>query len=172
MVKQIVPFPKPVVPEVGVAIGDFSEFIIQEIKPSKFVAIDTFEMEKHPIHWGVPQEVLLKGMTHLEFYKKRFEKYGEVIQIERGLSHERLAQMPDNSFDLIYIDAAHVYENVKTDGELAQRKLKSNGIIIFNDYVMYDPFVKAEYGVMQAVNEIVSNGGWKVKAFALEKYVL
>jgi len=34
---------------------------------------------------------------------------------------------------------------------------------------MYDPFINSEYGVVQAVNKIVDEGGWKVTGFALEK---
>ncbi|MCM2511256.1 hypothetical protein ACVCIC_04940 [Burkholderia glumae] len=34
---------------------------------------------------------------------------------------------------------------------------------------MYDPFVKAEYGIVPVVNEMVVNQGWKVIGFALQK---
>jgi len=169
MIKKIHPVSKPVIAEVGVATGDFSEFIIEQLKPSKFVAIDSFEMEKYPFHWGIPQEILLNGLAHEDYYKQRFEHYGELIQIEKGLSADCLSKMPDDYFDIIYIDAGHAYENVRRDGEISQSKLKHNGIIIFNDYIMYDPFINEEYGVVQAVNEILNQGGWKVDGFALEK---
>lgn len=70
---------------------------------------------------------------------------------------------------MIYIDAAHDYESVKRDAEIAQQKIRRDGIIVFNDYVMYDPFIGAEYGVVQAVNELLVRGGWDVIGFALEK---
>jgi hypothetical protein len=169
MIKNIELPDNAIVTEVGVAHGEFSEYLLQEIKPSKFVAIDLFEMEKYPVHWGIPQEVLLDGLPHLEYYQKRFQNYKHIIQIEQGLSHDCLARMPDNHFDLVYIDAGHDYENVKRDGEIAQDKIRKKGIIIFNDYIMYDPFIESEYGVVQAVNEILNEGGWKVVYFALEK---
>ena len=155
--------------EIGVAQGDFSAFLIEHLRPSKFVAIDIFDMEKYPVHWGIPQEVMFEGLTHFEFYKRRFNRFGATVSLLRGLSHKCLATLPDQSFDLIYIDAAHDYENVKRDGELAQQKIKKNGLVVFNDYVMYDPFIGAEYGVVQAVNELLSRGGWQVIGFALEK---
>lgn len=155
--------------EVGVAHGDFSEFLIERLKPAKFVAIDLFEMEKSPIHWGIPQEVMFKGMTHLEFYRQRMAPFGEVVSILQGLSRDCLAKLPNQSFDMIYVDAGHDYENVKRDSELAQQKIKRGGVIVFNDYVMYDPFTGTEYGVVQAVNELLAQGGWRVVGFALEK---
>ena len=154
--------------EVGVAHGEFSQFLIETLKPAQFVAIDLFEMEKYPVHWGVPQEVLLQGKTHHQFYRDRFASMGDRMTILRGLSFERLQEIPHASCDMIYIDAAHDYENVKRDAELSQHALKADGTLIFNDYVMYDPFIDAEYGVVQAVNEFIVAGGWSVVGFALQ----
>lgn len=76
------PVPKfGTIAEVGVAQGDFSAFLIERLKPSKFVAIDVFEMEKYPVHWGIPQEVMFKGLTHFEFYKQRFASFGDVVSV-------------------------------------------------------------------------------------------
>ena len=158
-----------VVAEVGVAHGEFSEYLLQTLRPERFVAIDLFDMHKHPVIWGIPSEVMFDGMTQLDFYRRRFRDYGRRIVIEQGLSHEILARYPDQTFDMIYIDAGHDYESVKLDGEAAKRKIKLDGTIVFNDYVLYDPFGDGAYGVVQAVNEIVVAGGWYVVGFALEK---
>src|SRR5271157_68875 len=157
------------VAEVGVAQGDFSEYLLQKLRPEKFVAIDLFDMHKYPVIWGTPSEVMFKGMTQLDFYRQRFRDYGSRLVIQQGLSHEALATYPDQTFDMIYIDAGHDYESVKQDGEVAIRKIKADGTIVFNDYVLYDPFTDSPYGVVQAVNEIVVEGGWHVVGFALDK---
>jgi hypothetical protein len=47
--------------EIGVARGDFSDFLIEELNPGRFYAIDLFDLEKHPVVWGQPQEVVLKA---------------------------------------------------------------------------------------------------------------
>ena len=155
--------------EVGVADGRFSEFLLTTLQPSKFIAIDLFDLDKHPVLWGVPQDVLFKGMSHYDYYRARFAARSDQVVIQRGPSHEQLQGFPDNFFDLIYIDAAHDYESVKRDGELAQRKAKSAGIVVFNDYTLYDPLLGVEYGVVQAVNEILEKGGWCVTGFALDR---
>lgn len=157
-----------IVAEVGVAHGDFSEFLMETLDPAFFVAIDIFRMHEIPICWGVPSSVLLKGMSHVDFYSDRFARWGDRGAVEVGLSHERLARYPDRSFDLIYVDAGHDYDSIKRDGELAARKIKETGTIVFNDYIMFDHVLGAPYGVVPAVNEIVVAGDWKVYGFAFQ----
>jgi hypothetical protein len=158
-----------VITEIGVADGKFSEFLLTTLEPAKFIAIDLFDLDKHPILWGVPQSVLFEGMSHYDFYRARFAPRSDQVGIYRGPSHEQLKLFPDEFFDLIYVDAAHDYESVKRDAELAQQKTKKTGIVVFNDYTLYDPLLGVEYGVVQAVNEILANGGWSVIGFALDR---
>jgi hypothetical protein len=160
--------PKSHVCEVGVAYGNFSAFILDHLQPARFVAIDIFDMHNYPVHWGVPQEVALKGMTHEDFYRDRFkDRFG--IEIIPGLSQHGLRQLQDRSFDLIYVDAGHQYENVRADGEIAVTKIKDDGVVVFNDYIMFDHLLGEPYGVVQAVNEIVASGEWEVIGFSLQK---
>ncbi|SFN07108.1 class I SAM-dependent methyltransferase [Variovorax sp. OV329] len=152
--------------EIGVAHGDFSEFLMHQLMPEKFYAVDLFHMHEFPQHWGIPTEQLLKGMTHEQFYRHRFQARN--ILVEAGWSHEALPRLPDDAFDFIYVDAGHDYEAVRKDAEVANRKLKANGVIVFNDYTCYDHLANVPYGVVDAVNEMVCAGGWKVIGFALQ----
>jgi len=162
--------PGGVVTEIGVAVGDFSDFLLRSLQPRLFVAIDTFELRTIPAHWG--QSTASFGeQTHLEYYRKRFENYGSRVRIHVARSHEALAGYLDESFDLIYIDALHDYENVRRDANLAARKLKGSGVIVFNDYTMFDPLTDAPYGVVPAVNELVLEGGWRIVGFALQQHM-
>lgn len=157
--------------EVGVALGDFSQILLELLMPQTFVAIDLFEMHRYPMHWGTPSEILLKGMTHEDFYRQRFAALGSTVTFDKGLSHECLAAYPNNFFDLIYIDAGHDYDNVQRDASISATKIKDDGILVFNDYVLYDPFLEEEYGVVPAVNELVCATDWRVIGFALQKHM-
>lgn len=52
----------------------------------------------------------------------------------RGFSNEELLKLPDNFFDIIYIDGNHEPEFVLEDAVLSFRKLKVGGYMIFDDY--------------------------------------
>src|ERR1700689_2795732 len=99
-------------------------------------------MHKFRSHWGLPSEIMFKGMTHEAFYRQRFSASTAKIVIECGDSQDTLLKYPDQSFDLIYIDARHDYEGVKQDALLSSKIIKRDGILIFNDYPLYDPFLK------------------------------
>lgn len=56
------------------------------------------------------------------------------ISITRGYSNSEIPKFDDNFFDIIYIDGNHEPEYVLEDAVLSFRKLKTNGIMIFDDY--------------------------------------
>ena len=136
-------------------------------------AFDTFELDKGSWIKGSPYRQKLGDLSHEGYYKKRFGKEiaeGRVI-IKRGLSSSVLSEFSDQSFDLIYIDAAHDYENVKTDLDIATKKIKSDGVIVLNDYTVLDPLLLQPYGIVQAVNELCEGGAWEIVYLALHRYM-
>ncbi|WP_322059247.1 class I SAM-dependent methyltransferase [Paraburkholderia sp. J63] len=158
-----------VIAEIGVAAGSFSQFILEALNPEVFYALDTFGMHKYPMYWGEPSEIKFKGMTHLDFYREQFLSRGDQVKTIQGLSYETLPLFPDNFFDLIYVDAGHSYDEVRRDAWIARDKIKFNGVLIFNDYTMYDQRAGESYGVVQAVNQLIVEDGWVVTGFALHK---
>ena len=56
------------------------------------------------------------------------------ININRGYSHFEIPKFSNEFFDIIYIDGNHDPEYVLEDAVLSFRKLKKNGIMIFDDY--------------------------------------
>jgi Methyltransferase domain len=158
-----------IIAEVGVARGDFSEFLLAQCRPRKFVAFDSFTLDQESTVWGTDPAVYFNGLSHLEYYKRRFASWGNTVIVEAGLSHTGLARYSQREFDLIYIDAGHDYESVKRDTDLSTRLVKDTGVLVFNDYTMYDHFTNSQYGVVPAVNELIVHQGWRVAGFALEK---
>lgn len=158
-----------VVTEVGVAAGDLTRFILDTIRPKRFYALDLFDMHKNAMIWGRPSSELFDGLTQLQFFERRFAAESRIVEARVGPSADLLGEFDDETFDFIYVDAGHDYENVKKDAEVASRKIKRDGLMIFNDYTLIDVISMHEYGVVQAVNELVTNGdGWKVAGFALQ----
>lgn len=58
----------------------------------------------------------------------------EKIIVNRGYSNVEILKFQDNFFDIIYVDGNHEPEYVLEDAVLSFRKLKINGIMIFDDY--------------------------------------
>jgi uncharacterized membrane protein len=58
---------------------------------------------------------------------------------------------------------------VSRDAAISTQKIKPDGVLVFNDYILYDSSMGVEYGVVQAVNELVDSGAWRVAGFALDR---
>ncbi|GET43886.1 class I SAM-dependent methyltransferase [Microseira wollei] len=137
-----------VVAEVGTQTGYFARKIIDVTQPAILHTID--------INWSI-------------FETEKFVREIEsgVIQIHEGDSVRMLSQFPDQHFDWIYIDADHSYYGVYRDIQCAAQKVKSNGILVFNDYTSWSPLEAHPYGVSRAVNEFCLTQGWEFIFLAL-----
>lgn len=153
-----------VVAEVGVAFGDFSRKILDDMHPSKFYAVDIFD--ESLFRWNLFEET---NMTHYEWYKNRFGKEiaAGIVELKKGYSWECLEQFPDDYFDYVYLDAGHDYISVSRDVEELKRVVKAGGIIQFNDYIFYDYVAMVPYGVMPVVNKFVNDTRSEVLYYCL-----
>jgi hypothetical protein len=164
-----------IIAELGVGYGDFSEVLIKILAPEQFFAFDTFEWHHVPVVWGKPTNEVFGNLTHRECYEKKFSRTSARVVTEEGDSAANLRKYPDRFFDMIYIDADHSYPGVKKDADISKGKIKDDGILIFNDYIMFDHCGVAEpnygvwYGVVQAVNQLVVHENFEVIGFAFAK---
>ncbi len=157
--------------EVGVATGIFSLFVLRDMRPSRFVAIDLFDLHTKRDLWGERPEAVFSGRTHLAHYQQLFAWAGPALQTMQGFSHECLATCADASFDVLYLDADHSYEAVTRDIAAGARTVKPDGLLVFNDYVLQDHLGYGKFGVVQAVNELVMASDWRVVGFALQRHM-
>ena len=65
--------------------------------------------------------------------------FQDKIIINRGYSNKEINKFNDDFFDIIYIDGNHEPEYVLEDAFISFRKLKVNGIMIFDDYGWCSP---------------------------------
>lgn len=74
--------------------------------------------------------------TNYDIFTKNVENSGlkSKIVVNRGYSNVEIPKFEDNFFDIIYLDGNHEPEYVLEDAVLCFRKLKKNGILIFDDY--------------------------------------
>lgn len=153
---------KAVIAEVGVLAGDLSAWLLQHVTPKELHLIDVFDCDDYPAQRRFTQK------ENEQFVSNRFKEEiskGQVV-MKKGYSWDMLALYPDHYFDWIYIDAGHDYYSVKKDLSVAGKKVKPNGYLVMNDYIMFDHLAKTEYGVVQATNEFCIENNWELLFFA------
>ena len=97
---------------------------------SKLYAIDPWiDYNEYPEYKGEQTNIY---NTFLE--NVRNSGHSDRITIKRGYSNEEVPKLPDDFFDIIYIDGNHEPEFVLEDAVLSFRKLKHGGVMIFDDY--------------------------------------
>lgn len=97
---------------------------------SKLYCIDPWEdYDDYP-------EYKEKQSTIYDTFISNIENSGvkDKVVVNRGYSHLEIPKFQDEFFDIIYIDGNHEPEYVLEDAVLSFRKLKKNGIMIFDDY--------------------------------------
>lgn len=146
--------------EIGVAYGEFSNKILENMQPEVFYAIDMYVQKEG--FWG-GREFATYPDGHLGWYKKEFSDFIDkgIVKIKQGISWEVLASFPDNYFDYIYLDAAHDYASVKKDITQILKKIKPEGVVQFNDYYLKCP------GVIAAANEMIKETCSKILYYCI-----
>ncbi|MCU0541166.1 MAG: class I SAM-dependent methyltransferase [Oscillatoriaceae cyanobacterium Prado104] len=155
-VKMLEFLPKnAVVGEVGTQYGEFAEQILAITKPQKLHLIDgNFEPLKAEIERN--QKPLIAAAIE-----------NGTVELHEGDSSTILSKFADEYFDWIYIDADHAYEGVCKDIDRGHSKVKSEGLMVFNDYTNWSVCEIMPYGVAKAVNEFCIANNWEIVFLAL-----
>lgn len=97
---------------------------------SKLYCIDPWEdYEDYPEYKNQQQSIYSTFLDNIENSGSK-----DKIIINRGYSNIEIPKFEEDFFDIIYIDGNHEPEYVLEDAVLSFRKLKKNGIMIFDDY--------------------------------------
>jgi len=67
-------------------------------------------------------------------FMQNISPFASKVQVQKGFSQEILRKHRLNSFNFVYIDGSHRSADVLEDAVLSFRLLKSDGIMIFDDY--------------------------------------
>jgi predicted O-methyltransferase YrrM len=97
---------------------------------SKLYCVDPWEdYEEYPEYKNMQTSIYNTFLQNVENSGMKSK-----INIRRGYSNIEIPKFEDNFFDIIYIDGNHEPEYALEDAVLSFRKLKPNGIMIFDDY--------------------------------------
>ena len=120
--------------EVGVADGRFSEHFLKDLKSIsnfEWTMVEPFPNENLKRRYSPTtgegtwsKEGLLQGVKH-------------VFHTKMSLDNSLLDQLPDESYDFIYLDGDHSYNGVKKEIPLFWKKVKKGGVLAGHDYCNY-----------------------------------
>lgn len=83
--------------------------------------------------WYYREENAPIWKTHLKNEAKKFN-VEDRITIFEGDSREMIHKVKNNYYDIVFIDGGHEYDIIKSDVENGYKKLKSGGVIVFDDF--------------------------------------
>lgn len=145
--------------EIGVNEGDFSEFILATTDPYKLHLIDAWGDDQR-YHDGLKNKV-----------KERFAKdiNSGKVELNVGLSTDILSTFPDNYFDWVYLDTAHIYSTTSAELRILNKKVKKDGFITGHDYILGNWAGGCRYGVIEAVHELCVLQNWQMRYLTINK---
>ena len=129
--------------EIGCNYGDTVYGYIDIIKQNEgtLYAIDTFQgsiLDDGRDYQGSKYHFGSWNTNMYDSFQNRFYKYKNNLKVFKGFSHDIIPNLPDDYFDLIFIDGDHRYEGVKKDIELCLPKMKKGGILCGHDCENFD----------------------------------
>jgi hypothetical protein len=148
--------------EIGVWKGDFSERILEVVRPARLHLIDPWRAvagEEYEGAWYGGK--LGEGQAEMdalhEAVLRRFERERRkgVVEVHRLPAGEAAARFADGELDFVYVDGDHRYEGVRADLEAYAPKVRRGGLIAGDDYGVAGWW---EDGVTRAVDEFVASG--------------
>ncbi|MEM6659098.1 MAG: class I SAM-dependent methyltransferase [Pseudomonadota bacterium] len=142
--------------EIGVWQGEFSPTILKLLEPSQLFLIDPWkhiEQESHTTAFvGRTEDEKMEAIFQkvVNSFKKEIE--AGKVGIIRDFSVPALQLFDDDSISFAYVDGDHSYEGVTADLAALFPKIKTGGIMAFDDYHRRGWWGD---GVIRAVNEFL-----------------
>lgn len=132
--------------EVGTDHGVYAEQLLKGIPNLMLHCIDPWEAYTEGNDIKTQEDV----DKIYEEAKDRLEPYSRQVLIMRQTSMQAVNIFEDDTFDFVFIDGNHSYNNVLEDITEWTKKVKPGGIVAGHDYKM-DPV--NGYGVIEAVEK-------------------
>lgn len=118
------------------------------------LTVDTSE------EWYYNEDNVESWKTHLWTEAKKF-KVDDIIEVFEGDSREVVPTLPDNYYDIVFIDGGHEYSIVKSDIEHGYKKLKKGGIIVLDD-VSASLEMYHTYNLINASNDMIETDTYEL----------
>jgi hypothetical protein len=132
--------------EVGVAKGDFSEYLLQHSKLEKLYSIDAWSTDLEAMRAFRTKSAVAQTSTNYDDAIRRLARFGDRSQIIKNLSENAVKIIPDDSLDFVYLYGSHKFSGFAMDLVGWWPKLRAGGIFAGHDFLEHK-----NYQVIQCV---------------------
>lgn len=154
--------------EIGTAYGGLTNHVLSQRTSLNATVVDPFMLGYDALDKKASHSFRMRGwadqshMTPDEFSSawangllhQQRKNHGCRYSMIKALSNDGAQFIPDQSLDVLFIDGLHTYEGVKNDLHNYWPKLKSQSLLIFNDWTSKFP------DVAKAGCEFLESKGW------------
>lgn len=133
--------------EVGVAKGEFSEYLLSNSSLDALYSIDAWTDDLEAMRAYRRSSDVKRVDNYYEETINRLKKFGDRSIVIKDISENAVEKFENNSLDFIYLDASHLFSGFAIDLIKWWEKLKTNGIFAGHDYMR-----KRTYQVSYALN--------------------
>jgi tetratricopeptide (TPR) repeat protein/predicted O-methyltransferase YrrM len=146
--------------EIGSFEGMSTCWLLDRVLTHDTARITCIDMFVPPSSWG-------DGNNYENLFDANISKTGTAYKVDKrkGTSSEQLRQLHFDTYDIVYIDGSHWATDVIEDAVLTFKLVKTNGIIIFDDYTLTIT-EKPEQSPRFAIDAFVSLFSSKVKVLS------
>ena len=144
---------KTVIAEIGIQDEEFADYLITEIEPSRALIAGHAIPKPEEAKFILPPNEAVVQFKFIE-----------------GNSHEAINLLDNHSIDMAYIGASHALEVIRQGLALISTKIKPGGFLVCSDYTSFSFIDTCSYGMPRAFNEFVTESGWPVIGFSLDRF--
>ena len=112
--------------EIGSWEGTSAYFFAHHFSQAEIHCVDTWQGSDEHVGQARLQTIEQKFDTHMAPFAPRVTKH-------KGWSYQMLPTLPQNSFDVIYVDGSHYADDVLQDALNGWQLLKVDGVMVFDD---------------------------------------
>ncbi len=94
------------------------------------------------------------------------------VKLKPGLSKDILPQLPPNSFDIIYVDGSHSMADTLIDMTFCWPLLKTNGVMIIDDYLLGENALPVDLSPKLAVDTFLTAFGEYIEVITKANQVI
>lgn len=121
--------------ELGAYLGKSAVLVGSSLQAGeRFTVVDLFGAEAVQRANQVENDDQYAGLDRAAFEKNYLAVHGDLPHVVQGLSVSIVEHASHQTHRFVHVDAGHLYDNVVEDIEAARALLRSDGVVVFDDF--------------------------------------